>query len=71
MINLILFTLSISIQPTYSTNTTYIYEVTGRDSVIYCATNGGFLAFNTLSNDYAVVILLSAQAKLGFVPFGH
>ena len=55
MIHLILLTLSISIQPTYSTNTTYIYEVTGRDSLIYCATNGGFLAFNTLSNNYTTL----------------
>ncbi len=52
---LILLTLSISIQPSYSTNTTYIYELTGRDSVVYCATNGGLLAFNKSSNDYTTL----------------
>jgi ligand-binding sensor domain-containing protein len=40
------------IQPTYYTNTNYIYDITGQDSVIYCATNGGFLAFNRITGDF-------------------
>ena len=76
MIHLILCTLSISIQPSYITNTTYIYELTGRDSVIYCATNGGFLAFNTLSNDYTALtntdgLQQNQQNCLGLDSSGH
>jgi hypothetical protein len=52
LIHFILILMALSIEPTYFTNTNYIYDMTGRDSVIYCATNGGFLAYNRITNDF-------------------
>jgi hypothetical protein len=47
--------LAANIQPKYYTNTNYIYDITGLDSMIYCATNGGIVRFNRLTSDFAVL----------------
>ena len=52
MTHIFLILMAVSLEPTYYTNTNYIYDMTGRDSMIYCATNGGFLAYNRLANDF-------------------
>ncbi len=46
MILVFLVIVNISIQPEYYTNTNYFYEITGKDSIIYGATNGGVVAYN-------------------------
>ncbi len=55
MIQLILFVSAIEIQPEYYTNTNYIYDFAGRDSIIYCATNGGLVAYNTMNHGFSVL----------------
>lgn len=52
MTHIIFFVMAINIQPEYYTNTNYIYDMTGRNSMIYCATNGGFAAFDNQSNGF-------------------
>lgn len=46
MISITLLLVSLSFQPTYYTNTNYFYEITGRDTLIYGATNGGLVVYN-------------------------
>ncbi|UCD05425.1 MAG: T9SS type A sorting domain-containing protein [candidate division WOR-3 bacterium] len=55
MIQIILLVLAIDIQPEYYTNANIVYDFTGRDSMIYCATNGGFAAFNRLTEAFNVL----------------
>ncbi|MBE0431967.1 T9SS type A sorting domain-containing protein [candidate division WOR-3 bacterium] len=52
---IILITAAIDITATYYTNTNYIYDMTGRDNAVYCATNGGIAAFNTITGEFAVL----------------
>jgi ligand-binding sensor domain-containing protein len=68
--------MSFNIQPTYYTNTNYIYDMTGKDSMIYCATNGGFLAFNHVSGDFVTLtntdgLQLNKQNAVGVDSSGH
>ena len=65
-----------SIEPTYYTNTNYIYDMTGRDSIIYCATNGGFLAYNRLTGDFRALtntdgLQLNTQSAVALDSSGH
>lgn len=46
---------SISFQATYYTNTNYYYEITGRDSVIYGATNGGCIVYDYTNERFEVL----------------
>jgi hypothetical protein len=55
LIQFILIVLAINIKAEYYTNTNYIYDMTGLGSTIYCATNGGFTAFNTETEDFRVL----------------
>lgn len=73
---MILFMMAINIQPTYYTNTNYINDMTGRDSVIYCATNGGFMAFNRLTDDFTALtntdgLQLNTQNAVALDSSGH
>lgn len=73
---MILFMMATSIQPTYYTNTNYINDMTGRDSVIYCATNGGFMAFNMLTDDFTALtntdgLQLNTQNAVALDSSGH
>ncbi len=55
MTQLILIVLAVSFRAEYHTNTNYIYDMTGLGDMVYCATNGGFMSFNTLTDDFAVL----------------
>ena len=55
MIQLILLISAIELQPEYYTNTNYVYDFAGRDSIIYCATNGGFVAYNAMTHGFSVL----------------
>jgi hypothetical protein len=68
--------LAVSILPEYYTNTNYIYDMTGRDSVIYCATNGGFLSFNRMTGDFQALtntdgLQLNTQNAVSLDSSGH
>lgn len=68
--------LAIDIQPEYYTNTNIIYDFTGRDSMIYCATNGGFVAFNKLTDVFSVLtntdgLQKNEQSCVGLDSSGH
>jgi len=53
---LVFFLMSqISIQRRFYTNTNYIYEITGKDSIIYAATNGGAVAYDYLKCVFQVL----------------
>ncbi|KPK73816.1 hypothetical protein AMJ87_00425 [candidate division WOR_3 bacterium SM23_60] len=76
MIDVILFLLAVNIQSEYYTNTNYIYDMTGRDSLIYCATNGGFLAFNRITGDFRALtntdgLQLNTQNAVSLDSSGH
>ncbi|UCG30126.1 MAG: T9SS type A sorting domain-containing protein [candidate division WOR-3 bacterium] len=76
MIQLILMVLAIDIQPEYYTNTNYIYDIAGRDSMIYCATNGGFIAYNRLTDVFTTVtntdgLQKNEQSCVGVDSSGH
>ncbi len=55
MILIFFLVTQISIQSKFYTNTNYIYEIAGNDSVIYAATNGGAVAYNHLSGTFRVL----------------
>ena len=55
MILIFLLVTNISISPEYYTNTNYYYEVVGKDSIIYGATNGGLVAYNYLNGTFKVL----------------
>ncbi len=68
--------LAIDIQPEYYTNTNIIYDFTGRDSMIYCATNGGFVTFNRLTDVFTVLtntdgLQKNEQSCVGLDSSGH
>ncbi len=46
---------SILLDPVYYTNSNYFYEITGKDSLIFGATNGGLVRYNLLHNTFDVV----------------
>jgi ligand-binding sensor domain-containing protein len=76
LIHIILLVLAIDIQPEYYTNTNYIYDFTGRDSMIYCATNGGFVVFNRLTDIFDVLtntdgLQKNEQSCVGLDSSGH
>jgi ligand-binding sensor domain-containing protein len=69
MVILFTFIINITVQPEYYTNTNYIYELTGRDSLIYCATNGGVLSYNQAKGTFNVItnsdgLLINRQSCL-------
>jgi len=55
MILLLFIFFNISLHPQYYTNHNYYYELTGRDSLIYGATNGGAVRLNYLNNRFRVL----------------
>ena len=76
MTHIIFLLVAVNIQPKYYTNTNYIYDMTGRDSVIYCATNGGFLAFNRTAGDFRALtntdgLQLNKQNAVSLDSSGH
>ena len=73
---IVLFIITISVQPEYYTNTNYIYELTGNDSIVYCATNGGVIAYNYLNGSFKVLtntdgLQLNRQTCLGVDSSGY
>jgi hypothetical protein len=74
--HIIFLLVAVSIQPKYYTNTNYIYDMTGRDGVIHCATNGGFLAFNRIAGDFRTLnntdgLQLNRQNAVSLDSSGH
>jgi hypothetical protein len=55
LIQLILIVLAVNFQAEYYTNTNFIYDMAGLGEMLYCATNGGITAFNTVTNDFTVL----------------
>ncbi|MGB3477545.1 MAG: hypothetical protein WBB67_00110 [bacterium] len=55
MILILVLVAEINLQPQYYTNTNYYYEISGRDSIIYGATNGGVIAFNKQTKGFRVL----------------
>jgi ligand-binding sensor domain-containing protein len=71
-----LLVLAIDIQPEYYTNTNYIYDFAGRDSMIYCATNGGFVVYNKMTSEFSVLtntdgLQKNEQTCVGLDSTGH
>jgi ligand-binding sensor domain-containing protein len=69
MLLFVTFLINITINPEYYTNTNYIYELTGRDSLVYCATNGGVQSYNHLRGTFKVItnsdgLLINRQSCL-------
>ena len=76
MIHIFLFIINISAQAEYFTNTNYLYEITGKDSIVYCATNGGAVAYNYISDTFEVLtnvdgLQLNKQWCLGLDSSGY
>ena len=46
---------SIILDPVYYTNSNYFYEITGKDSFVFGATNGGLVRYNMLRNTFDVI----------------
>jgi ligand-binding sensor domain-containing protein len=46
---------SILLNPVYYTNSNYFYEITGKDSLVFGATNGGLVRYNRLRNTFDVI----------------
>lgn len=68
--------MALSIEPTYYTNTNYVYDMTGQDSMIYCATNGGFLVYNRFTSDFSALtntdgLQQNAQNAVALDSSGH
>jgi hypothetical protein len=49
---------SITVRPEYYTNYNYYYDITGKDSLIYGATNGGLVRYNAMSGVFHVLTSL-------------
>lgn len=69
MLLFVAFVINITINPEYYTNTNYIYELTGRDSLVYCATNGGMQSYNHVKGTFKVItnadgLLINSQSCL-------
>lgn len=67
---------SIAVQPKYYTNTNYVYELTGKDSIIYGATNGGIVAYRTLQGTFSVLtnsdgLQINQQKSIGLDSSGY
>ena len=76
MILILVLVAEISIQPQYYTNTNYYYEITGHDTIIYGATNGGVIAFNTQTISFRVLtntdgLQMNRQRCLGLDSSGY
>ncbi len=76
MILILVLVAEISIQPQYYTNTNYYYEITGHDTIIYGATNGGVIAFNTQTISFRVLtntdgLQMNRQCCLGLDSSGY
>ena len=76
MILILVLVAEISIQPQYYTNTNYFYEITGYDTIIYGATNGGVIAFNTQTISFRVLtntdgLQMNRQRCLGLDSSGY
>jgi len=46
---------SILLNPVYYTNSNYFYDITGKDSLVFGATNGGLVKYNRLRNTFDVI----------------
>ncbi|HEC78881.1 MAG TPA: T9SS type A sorting domain-containing protein [candidate division WOR-3 bacterium] len=55
MILIFLLLSNISFHSEYYTNTNFYYEITGKDSIIYGASNGGAVVYNRLSGSFRVL----------------
>lgn len=76
MILILVLVAEINLQPQYYTNTNYYYEITGRDSIIYGATNGGVIAFNKQTKGFRVLtntdgLQMNRQRCLGLDSSGY
>ncbi len=76
MILILVLVAEINLQPQYYTNTNYYYEITGRDSIIYGATNGGVIAFNKQTKGFSVLtntdgLQMNRQRCLGLDSSGY
>ncbi|UCG91577.1 MAG: T9SS type A sorting domain-containing protein [candidate division WOR-3 bacterium] len=74
--HLFLIIINISIEVEQYTNTNYLYDITGRDSIIYCATNGGVVAYDYVDDSFYVLgdidgLQLSRQQCLGLDSSGY
>ena len=54
MIQCILFIVSI-LSAKYYTNTNYIHQLVGYDSIVFCATNGGLVSYSLQTNTFQVI----------------
>jgi len=73
---ILLLLVSISLQPEYYTNTNYLYEITGRDSLIYGATNGGVVVYNYLNGSFGILtdvdgLQINSQRSIGLDSLGY
>ena len=76
MLLILVLVAEINIQPQYYTNTNYYYEITGHDTIIYGATNGGVIAFNTQTISFRVLtntdgLQMNRQCCLGLDSSGY
>ena len=55
MLAIFLFVANLSLQPKYYTNTNYIYDLAGKDTIVYCATNGGVVAYDYFNETFQVL----------------
>ncbi len=49
-----LFLFAISLRPTYYTNHNFIYEIVVKDSMMFCATNGGIVAYDYKNDTFRI-----------------
>jgi len=76
MILILVLVAEVNLQPQYYTNTNYYYEITGRDSIIYGATNGGVIAFNKQTKGFRFLtntdgLQMNRQRCLGLDSSGY
>jgi hypothetical protein len=76
MIPIVLFVISVDVQAQYYTNTNYIYDVTGKSSTVYAATNGGAIAYDYENSLYSVLtntegLQLNRQQCVGLDSSGY
>ncbi len=50
-----LFIFTLSLKPIFYTNHNYFYSIAVKDSIVYGATNGGVVAYNSLYNSFMVL----------------
>jgi hypothetical protein len=52
MTTMLVFLAALSVHPVFYTNHNYFYKITGRDPLIFGATNGGLVEYNTATGAY-------------------